>query len=77
MLGFATSSFQPSFVKDEDECTSEATNNCHGQGQGQGRDEGQGRGRCINTLGSYLCNCSNIVGYTESTDGKSCVGSYY
>jgi len=55
--------YQFYFIQDEDECLSETAYDCQGQAQG----------RCMNIPGSYRCNCSGLVGFTESTDGKSCV----
>ena len=44
---------------DIDECSNEGINNCSSQ-------------LCINTLGSYLCNCQ--TGYKLNSDNYTCIG---
>ena len=31
---------------------------------------------CMNTLGSFVCSCDSVSGYTLGSDGLSCRGSY-
>lgn len=56
---FQNQFFHLLYFVDIDECA-EDTDNCE--------DE------CFDTLGSYVCNCSNFVGHKLDSDGFNCVG---
>ena len=62
MVGSALiySAFQGRYFADNDECSSDATNDCHHI--------------CVNTPGSYICQCR--LGYRLNADGRTCSGMY-